>query len=101
MKLSDLWYVTHIYAGEEVITVNDEHGKSVGLGSFTSREAADHVCHLHNTFPLLREVVGWAESALELYGFNSDYQDPMHQLACAVRDYNKTITKPEGGVSHE
>lgn len=34
----------------------------------------------------LLEVISWAQATVELYGYASDYQDPLHQLACALRE---------------
>jgi hypothetical protein len=39
--------------------------------------------------PKLLEVAYWAQTALEQYGHTSDYQDPMHQLAVALREFEE------------
>lgn len=34
----------------------------------------------------LLDIASWANAAVDLYGYASDYQDPLHQLAAALRD---------------
>lgn len=42
----------------------------------------------------IRAVVEWAYTVVEHYGGSSDYQDPLHQLAAAIRDLD-AITAEE------
>ena len=34
----------------------------------------------------LEKVAGWAKVAVDHYGFESNYQDPMHQIAAALEE---------------
>ncbi len=38
----------------------------------------------------LEAVAGWAAASVEMYGYVSDVQDPMHQLAVALREIEET-----------
>lgn len=80
------WFHTHVYSGEELITTTDAFGKSLGIGSCSFAADVEFIAAARKLMPALLELAAWAEAAVEMYGFQSDYQDPMHQLAVVLRD---------------
>lgn len=49
------------------------------------REAASRIEWLEKVVEQLESIVACSKAAVDYYGFQSDYQDPMHQLAAALQ----------------
>jgi hypothetical protein len=54
-----------------------------------SAENMRFIAMARTALPKLLEVAIWAQIALEQYGYMSDYHDPMHQLAAALREFEE------------